>query len=244
MRGAKQWTYFFPTFYSKTFFILGLQLVITWAATVIMFYIFRYADPKLDTNTQTDEQLNSNAKPEWRWLFSKGFLNSICIVWFIGFLILRLWGLYQSLPVSMAMFILWAALTGVMLERVLIQFDHGTGRRVAATTAAITLAMGAFGMTTNLDLGFLRWPLFLGLLGLVLVQFYMLFRHLSSNKQRLTSSFGIGLFTLYLVYDFNTLAKKSAAGINSWPDAAISALKIYLDIINLLLQLLSKHHHH
>jgi len=49
-----------------------------------------------------------------------------------------------------------------------------------------------------------------------------------------------------LVLDFNSLLKKENAGENTWPDAMHLAIKIYLDIINLILQLLkllSKHHH-
>jgi len=49
-----------------------------------------------------------------------------------------------------------------------------------------------------------------------------------------------------LVFDFNSLLKKENAGDNTWPDAMHPAIKIYLDITNLILQLLrllSKRHH-
>ena len=47
---------------------------------------------------------------------------------------------------------------------------------------------------------------------------------------------GAVIFTLYLLYDFNQLEKK--AGDESWGTAIDISVNIYLDIINLFLDLL------
>lgn len=47
---------------------------------------------------------------------------------------------------------------------------------------------------------------------------------------------GAIIFTLYLLYDFNQLEKK--AGDESWSTAINISVNIYLDIINLFLDLL------
>ena len=47
----------------------------------------------------------------------------------------------------------------------------------------------------------------------------------------------IGLI-LYLIYDFNALEKAIARGDNSWGTAVDIAVNLYLDIINLFLDLL------
>ena len=60
-----------------------------------------------------------------------------------------------------------------------------------------------------------------------------------SAKQMLYQSyFGIVIFTLYLVYDFDSLKQANAAGDNSWGTAVDIAVNIYLDIINLFIELL------
>jgi FtsH-binding integral membrane protein len=100
------------------------------------------------------------------------------------------------------------------------------------------------GTYSKVDLGFLQLPLFIALTGLLGFNLFRLFGAMRSVSQGLVSSFGIALFTLYLLFDFNSLAKKDAAGEYGWPEAMKLAIKIYLDAINLLLQLLSKHHHH
>jgi FtsH-binding integral membrane protein len=48
--------------------------------------------------------------------------------------------------------------------------------------------------------------------------------------------FGALIFTLYLLFDFNRLEKK--AGDESWATAINISVNIYLDIINLFLDLL------
>jgi FtsH-binding integral membrane protein len=60
-----------------------------------------------------------------------------------------------------------------------------------------------------------------------------------SAKQMLYQSYaGIVIFTLYLVYDFDRLKQANIAGDNSWGTAIDIAVNIYLDIINLFIELL------
>ena len=49
---------------------------------------------------------------------------------------------------------------------------------------------------------------------------------------------GIVIFVLYLVYDFDRLEKANASGDTSWGTAVDIAVNIYLDIINLFIELL------
>ena len=51
--------------------------------------------------------------------------------------------------------------------------------------------------------------------------------------------FGVVVFTGYLLYDFNRLEKLNEnVGANTWPVAMDLSINIYLDIINLFLDLL------
>ena len=46
------------------------------------------------------------------------------------------------------------------------------------------------------------------------------------------------LFTLFLLYDFNRLAALNDQGVNDWGTALRIAVSLYLDIVNLLLELM------
>ena len=60
-----------------------------------------------------------------------------------------------------------------------------------------------------------------------------------SERRRLLYSYaGVVIFSLYLIYDFNALEKAIARGDNSWGTAVDIAVNLYLDIINLFLDLL------
>jgi FtsH-binding integral membrane protein len=49
---------------------------------------------------------------------------------------------------------------------------------------------------------------------------------------------GAMLFSLLLVYDFNRLKQLNDIGVNEWPAALDIAISLYLDIMNLLLDIL------
>ena len=48
---------------------------------------------------------------------------------------------------------------------------------------------------------------------------------------------GIVIFVLYLVYDFDRLEKANASGDASWETAVDIAVSLYLDIINLFMEI-------
>ena len=66
----------------------------------------------------------------------------------------------------------------------------------------------------------------------------MLFTNFASGQRRLIAIGGAILFTLFLLYDFNRLAALDEQGVNDWETALQIAVSLYLDIINLLLELL------
>ena len=49
---------------------------------------------------------------------------------------------------------------------------------------------------------------------------------------------GVVIFTLYLLFDLNTLEKRIEMGDESWGTAIRVSVNLYLDIINLFLDLL------
>jgi uncharacterized protein len=244
----------FPTLFSKTFFVVSAQLFITWLATHFVFLFFRRIDPKLEkvdpyVGKPDDEDILArvaeDTNPSYRWVFSKWFFFSILIFSVGLFFVLLLWGINQPLSISFSLFSIWSFLTGMQLEYVLLNVEEGLGRKVLALTSIIVLATGVIGIYSHVDFGFLQLPLFIALSILLLISLVGLFVSMGGVKQRILSGFGAAIFTLYLLFDFNSVLKKENAGDNTWPDAMHLAIKIYLDIINLilhLLRLLSKRH--
>jgi FtsH-binding integral membrane protein len=230
----------FPTLFSKTFFILSVQLFITWATTQLMFSFLKHRSagdpaPKPEAETEVDlEECN----PRYLGLLQPQVLMGLVVADIIVFLILLFWGSHQSLAVSMSIFGIWSVLTGLQLEFILLTVDHGLGRRVLMLTSVIVLATGLVGVYSKVDFGFLQIPLFLGLSGLIGVGIYRLLRGMSTARQRAHALSGVILFTMYLVFDFNMVEKKQTAWVDGWPAAMQSAISIYLDIINLILHLL------
>ena len=245
----------FPTLFSKTLFIVSAQLFITWLTTHFVFLFFKRIDPKLEkVNPYTDKPYSEgilahvaeDTDPHYRWIFSSWFFYLILIFSFGLFLVLLFWGINQPLGVSFPLFSAWSFLTGIQLEYVLLNIEEGLGRKVLALTSIIVLATAFIGIYSHVDFGFLQLPLFIALSILLLFSLFNLFASMDGVKQRVLSGFGVAIFTLYLVFDFNSLLKKENAGENTWPDAMHLAIKIYLDIINLILELLrlfSRHHH-
>lgn len=210
-----------------------------------MFSFLKRKDPQLEGQpiSALEELKRSNPDlfAKLAQLFMANLIGSIIV-----FLILLFWGINQSLAVSLSLFSVWSIMTGFQLEYVLLRVDHGVGRKVLALTASIVLGAALIGIYSHIDFNFLQIPLFIGLIGLLIFNTVSLFRSMTSTAQRLAAVFGVALFTLYLIFDFDALSQKDASGTNTWTAAMQMAIKIYLDIINLILQLITLlgHSHH
>ena len=108
---------------------------------------------------------------------------------------------------------------------------------MAGTTLAVIIA-GIIVAFIPTDFSFLGTFLFIALLALIVVEGLNAFVFKSERRRIMYSYFGVVIFSLYLIYDFNYLEKAVAAGDNSWATAIKIAVNLYLDIINLFLDLL------
>ena len=124
---------------------------------------------------------------------------------------------------------------GLLLQSYLARGLGGIVIDAAATTAAITLAAGAYGLTTRRDLSRLGGILFVGLIGVIVASLLGIVIHLPLLHLGI-SVVAAMIFTGFLVYDFNRVANTAVA---STGDAIMMAVAIYLDIYNLFLNLLT-----
>ena len=91
---------------------------------------------------------------------------------------------------------------------------------------------------TPTDFGFLEPFLFISLSALVILRLLNYYIFKSDRKRLLYCYAGIVIFTLYLIFDFNRLEQANANGDSSWGTAVDIAIALYLDIINLFLDIL------
>ena len=108
---------------------------------------------------------------------------------------------------------------------------------MVGTTLAVIIA-GTIVAFIPTDFSFLGIFLWIALLALIVVEILNAFVFKSERRRLLYSYCGVVIFSLYLIYDFNYLEKAIAAGDNSWGTAVNIAVNLYLDIINLFIDLL------
>jgi FtsH-binding integral membrane protein len=168
------------------------------------------------------------------------FLNAVIVSWTVLLFILVFIG-YFSVPLGIFVFTAQSVLMGLLLGVLFLEMDENDGIRALKITFLATLFSGFIGYSdvgsAIYNSGFVQNILFFGLLALILFEFSRTVFNFSRNTIRLKAFFGIGLFIVFLFYDFARLNELSGYS-NKWDTAFQIALSLYLDIINLLLEIL------
>jgi len=105
--------------------------------------------------------------------------------------------------------------------------------QAAFMCAGITAGLVAFTFQTKVDFTPLASTCYTMLWVLILVGFMQLFFPFSSQAELVTASGGAALFSLFTVLDTQMMLKR-----RSTDEYIICALELYLDIINLFLEIL------
>ena len=228
----------FESLYAKTFIILGVQLFITWAVTVIVIQQVRrlYYAGTVGVTASTNEEGILDLDLDWELI--KPYFYGLLALDIVVFLLLLFKG-QQNLILGIPLFSIWSILTGIELALVLISVDENLGAIILALTATITIGCALVGIFSGIDFGFMGVFLFVSLILLIAANLIRLFIAIPGAKQRIIAFFGVLVFTGYLLYDFNRLAKMNESiDANTWNNAMNLSISIYLDIINLFLNLL------
>lgn len=116
---------------------------------------------------------------------------------------------------------------------------QGVVQKAIAITALTTVITGLIASYPGMDFAWMGKFLFIALIILIVIGIVRLFVDIKGTARRLYSGMGVLIFTGYLLYDFNKLAKlKGVADANNWQTALDFAVNIYLDIVNLLMYLI------
>lgn len=113
---------------------------------------------------------------------------------------------------------------------------HNVVFQAIFATALATFSTAGIVFLTSIDFSFLGGFLLIALIMLVVMGLLNIFFFRSKIFSLVRAYIGAVIFTLYLIYDFDRLEKM--AGDESWGTAIDIAVNIYLDIINLFLDLL------
>jgi modulator of FtsH protease len=141
-------------------------------------------------------------------------------------------------PLNLALLYAFATFEGLALGLILESYiTTGLASVVvdaALTTAAITLAAGAYGYTTKRDLAGLGGILSVALIGLLVASVVGIFVQMPLLYIGISAVAAV-VFTGYVVYDLNRVAQSRGA---TEGEAILLAVSVYLDIFNLFLALL------
>ena len=203
----------------------------------------------LPNGTKDDDPviaMNEESRVKWQKIGyvvsppANKFLNAVIVSWTVLLFILVFIG-YFSVPLGIFVFTAQSVLMGLLLGVLFLEMDENDGIRALKITFLATLFSGFIGYSdvgsAIYNSGFVQNILFFGLLALILFEFSRTVFKFSRNTIRLKAFFGIGLFILFLFYDFARLNELSGYS-NKWYTAFEIALSLYLDIINLLLEIL------
>ena len=147
----------------------------------------------------------------------------------------------QQLAVSTAalLFVLYSAVTGVVMSFVLLAYTGESVEQTFLVTAAMFGGLATYGTITKRDLGGLGQFLFMGLIGVVIASIVGIFWH-SDAFQFVLSFVGVLVFSGLTLYDsqrLKVMAIEMPEGQAS-SYAIVGALTLYLDFANLFLFLL------
>jgi FtsH-binding integral membrane protein len=163
------------------------------------------------------------------------FLGTLGIVFFLSFRIDKL-----QASTALMLFMGYAALLGLMLSSVFLQYTGTSITRTFFISAASFGALSLYGYTTQRDLSPIGSFLIMGLFGLVIAMLVNIFLK-SSGLDFAISAIGVLIFAGLTAWDTQKIKEMydtNDDGTVSGRKAVMGALTLYLDFINLFLFML------
>ena len=166
-------------------------------------------------------------------------LFNLSVIWFIALCATAIISTTDySIFIKMIVLSVASMCFGPILGAIMIGMDENDGLRILKLTVFITFLTAIIGIYSGIDFSSLGYILIIPLFVLVIWNLLNIFINFTSVSKRIMGFFGSIIFIGYLLYDFYRLEQASANGINDWNTAFNIGFSIYLDVINLLLELL------
>ena len=162
-------------------------------------------------------------------------LATLGLVFLMSFRVNRM-----SVSTAVSLFFVYAALLGLFLSSIFLQYTGASITRVFFISAATFGAMSLWGYTTQRDLTGIGSFMLMGLVGLVVAMLVNIFLK-SSGLDWAISVIGVLIFVGLTAYDTQRIKEMYSVqddGTIAGRKAVMGALSLYLDFINLFLMLL------
>ena len=136
------------------------------------------------------------------------------------------------------LFLLYSFVTGLTFSTIFIAFHISSIIYIFLTTAIVFGILGLIGYTTKVDLSKIGVYLFVGLIGVVICSIVNIF--LGNNTfEIIISCLSLVVFLGFTAYDVQSIKNLSYEYGDNDSVAIIGALKLYLDFINIFLDLIT-----
>ena len=202
-------------FYSKVFMWLFIGLLITFATG---YY------------TLTNEELLNR-------IFSGGAYWIIFIVQIVLCLVLSIRIEKMQPATAKILYVGYTALTGLTFASIFYMFEMTSVMYILLATAVIFGIFALIGSKTKVDLNKLGTYLLIGLLVIIVLEIVNIFM-LNSTLNMVTAIIGVVIFIGYIAYDMQRIGRMNTSGYGNENYAILGAFNLYLDFINLFIELL------
>ncbi len=173
-------------------------------------------------------------------LFESG-LRWVVMLAPLGFVLFLSFGLHRmSFSTAQTVFWMFAAVMGISMATIFIEFTGASVARVFFITAGTFAGMSLYGYTTKKDLSGFGSFLFMGLIGIIIASVVNMFIA-SSALHFAISVIGVLVFVGLTAYDTQQIKVMYAEADDAetmGKKAIMGALRLYLDFINLFIMLL------
>lgn len=187
------------------------------------------------------EEVLQFLKEGYKYSNESSFFNALFFFWVATlFATLFFAATNISILTGMLLFTMQSVAFGILLSFLLLEIDENDGLRATKIVFFVTVLTGYIGysdiyaFSENVTL---QVVLLLSLLALIAFSLIRTFIGFSRNVIRIKAIFGAIVFSLYLLIDFNLIKKKESIS-NDWNTAFELAFTIYIDLMNLLLEIL------
>ena len=144
----------------------------------------------------------------------------------------------MSSMAAKVMFVIYSFVTGLTFSSIFIVYNISSIIYVFLATSVIMLLFALFGYFTKIDLLKFSTFLFVGILGIIIMGIINMFVG-SETFSLAICAISIGLFMIYIAFDIQNIKRLAQYGDIPEDNIAIyGALQLYLDFINIFIDLL------
>ncbi|MCI5870920.1 Bax inhibitor-1/YccA family protein [Streptococcus sp.] len=207
------------SFFTKIYSLVGMGIGLSALVAALMTTVFRDNMVAIMTNAP--------------WLYMAAGFIELALV-FVASSSAR-----KNSPAALPIFLTYSALNGFTLSFIIAQYTGATVLSAFLSSALLFFVMALIGRVTNKDLSGMRKALMAALIGIVLASLVNIFLG-SSGMSFMISIISVVIFSGLIAYDNqmikNVYYQTSGRVQDGW--AISMALSLYLDFINLFLNLL------